>query len=176
MEKVKLLSVDEDNPCWETHGMFYREFLSDPKLVRYYTILVINKAPERWKERNLLEQQVSEIIKNAIFHGNKKNKNKKVKIWYSFGKYAKFIVEDEGGGFIELEEWNEFHRKRLKAFETNNYEKMAKFVSFRTPHSTEEDGGNSLFAAVEYWNMGIIYNNKKNKICVMRRFNGKNSR
>ncbi|MBL8992570.1 MAG: ATP-binding protein, partial [Spirochaetia bacterium] len=39
-----------------------------------------------------------------------------------------------------------------------------------TEKSTEDDGGNSLFAAVEYWNLGMIYSAKKNKVCAMRKF------
>jgi hypothetical protein len=150
--------------------MFYREFPSDPNLIRYYTVMIINKAPEYMKEKCLLEQQISEIIKNAIYHGNKKNKDKLVKIWYSFDDIAKIIVEDEGEGFVELERWQQFHVEREKAFAENDPLKMMQYVSFKTEHSTEEDGGNSLFAAVEYWNLGMIYTNKKNKVCAMRKF------
>ncbi|HBE03673.1 MAG: ATP-binding protein [Spirochaetes bacterium GWF1_41_5] len=170
MDPTKTLIVDENNPCWETHGMYFREFPSDPKLVRYYTILVIQKAPAKWKEKNLLEQQLSEIIKNAIYHGNKKDKSKKIKIWFSYGQFAKFIIEDEGEGFKELEQWNKFNQERLTAFASGDFEKMSLFVSFRTDKSTDDDGGNSLFAAIEYWNMGMIYNSFKNKVCAMRRF------
>lgn len=169
---IKTLIVDEENSCWEIHGMFYREFPSDPTLIRYYTVMVINKAPEHMKEKCLLEQQISEIIKNAIYHGNKKDKSKIVKIWYSFdNNCAKIIVEDEGEGFTELERWKKFHEERDKAFAENDPLKMMQYVSFRSSSSTEEDGGNSLFAAVEYWNHGMIYNKTKNKVCAIRSFN-----
>ncbi|HMA99962.1 MAG TPA: ATP-binding protein [Spirochaetota bacterium] len=165
------LIVDEENTCWNTQGMYYREFPSDPNLIRYYTIMIINKAPEHMKEKCLLEQQVSEIIKNAIYHGNKKDKNKIVKIWYIFkDNLAKIIVEDQGAGFKELERWKKFHKERNQAFQENDPLKMMQYVSFRSDTSTEEDGGNSLFAAVEYWNGGMIYNSKKNKVCVMKWF------
>lgn len=150
--------------------MFYREFPSDPNLIRYYTVMVINKAPEHMKEKSLLEQQVSEIIKNAIYHGNKKDKVKLVRIWYSFGAMAKIIIEDEGEGFVELDRWKKFNEERNKAFAENDPVKMMQYVSFRTEKSTEDDGGNSLFAAVEYWNLGMIYSAKKNKVCAMRKF------
>ncbi|MBN8218922.1 MAG: ATP-binding protein [Spirochaetes bacterium] len=167
---VRTLIVDKDHPCWDTHGMYYREFPSDPNLIRYYTVMIINKAPEHMKEKSLLEQQVSEVIKNAIYHGNRKDKSKLVRVWYSFNDIAKVIIEDEGEGFKELEQWKEFKEARDQAFAENDPVKMMQYVSFRTEKSTDEDGGNSLFAAVEYWNLGLIYSDKKNKVCCMRRF------
>jgi len=47
---------------------------------------------------------------------------------------------------------------------------MEKFVSYRSKHSTEDDGGNALFAALEYWNGGMVWNAKKNKVVVVRYF------
>ena len=38
------------------------------------------------------------------------------------------------------------------------------------PSSDEEDGGNSLIAALEYWNGGMIFNDTKNKVGVVRWF------
>lgn len=169
---VRTLIVDESHECWDTRGMFSREFPSDANLIRYYTVMVINKAPEAMKEKSLLEQQVSEVIKNAIYHGNKKNKAKMVRIWFSFTDVAKIIVEDEGPGFLELENWRVFKDERDKAFAEGDPVKMMQYVSFRTKDSTDDDGGNSLFAAVEYWNLGMIYNAKKNKVCAMRHFEG----
>ena len=83
---------------------------------------------------------------------------------------AKIIVADEGEGFKNLEVWKKFNEERNKAFLENDPLKMMEYVAFRTESSTEEDGGNSLFAAVEYWNEGMIYNDKKNKVCCMRSF------
>jgi hypothetical protein len=43
-------------------------------------------------------------------------------------------------------------------------------ASYRGPNRDEEDGGNSLIAAREFWNGGIIYNEKRNKVGVVRWF------
>jgi len=87
------------------------------------------------KEINILEQQISEIIK----------------VWYYFdSSSARIIVQDEGEGFNKIEQWNEFHRTREKYLDENNFEKLANFVSYRTEESDENDGGNALFAALEY--------------------------
>lgn len=37
--------------------------------------MLAQKAPAEIQEINLLEQQISEIIKNAVKHGNKNDKN-----------------------------------------------------------------------------------------------------
>ena len=38
--------------------------------------------------------------------------------------------------------------------------------------TNSEDGGNSLIAALEFWNGGMIYNGAKNKVGVVRWFQG----
>ena len=83
---------------------------------------------------------------------------------------AHLIIEDEGEGFKDLEKWNEFNKKRNFFFKNKNFEEMASYVSFRTDESDESDGGNALFAAVEYWNSGIVFNNKKNCLAVQKTF------
>ena len=163
--------VDENHILFNTHGMFYKEFPSDLRQVRFYTVFIVQRAPERFKEVNLLEQQLSEIIKNAIKHGNKGDLNKKVKVWYDFNKRAKVIVEDEGEGFQNLDEWIAFNEERIKCFDEHDFENMEKYVAYLTPASDENDGGNALFAALEYWNGGMAWNQKKNKVAVVRFFN-----
>ncbi|MBN1699668.1 MAG: ATP-binding protein [Spirochaetales bacterium] len=170
-EEIKEIKVDEKSPLFEKTGMFYKEFPSDYRQIRYFTLLIVQKAPPEIKEINLLEQQVSELIKNAVKHGNKNDINKKVRVWYNFDSHsAQLIVEDEGEGFKNLEVWNDFNKKRTECFLRQDFENMAEFVSFRTEKSDENDGGNALFAAVEYWNMGVIFNNKKNCVAVKKRF------
>jgi hypothetical protein len=168
--KVKKLIVNESSPYFNTNGMKYREFPSNYRQIRNYATIIAFDAPEEFRLGNLLEQQISEIIKNAVVHGNKKDPNKKVRVWWDFDrkkKMARIIVEDEGEGFKDLEKWNEFNEKRTKCFLENNFEEMLKYISYRTESSTEVDGGNALFAAIEFWNGGMIYNNKKNKVvCV----------
>lgn len=162
--------VDENHVLFNTHGMYYKEFPSDLRQVRFYTVFIVQRAPEKFKEVNLLEQQLSELIKNAIKHGNKGDVNKKVKVWYDFNKRAKIIIEDEGPGFQDLEKWNDFNEKRNKCFEEHDFENMEKYVAFHTERSDEDDGGNALFAALEYWNGGMVWNAKKNKVAVVRFF------
>ena len=84
MEQIKDIIVDEKSPLFDKKGMFYKEFPSDFRQIRYFTLLIVQKAPPEIKEINLLEQQVSEILKNAIKHGNGCDVNKKVKVWFSF--------------------------------------------------------------------------------------------
>jgi hypothetical protein len=79
-------------------------------------------------------------------------------------------VEDEGEGFKELEKWNEFNRQRLECLHAQNFEKLGDFVSFRTERSDDYDGGNALFAALEYWNGGFVYNDKRNGVAMKKSF------
>ncbi|GAB6089161.1 ATP-binding protein [Spirochaeta dissipatitropha] len=161
----KEIKVDEKSPLFDTKNMFYKEFPSDFRQIRYFTLLIVQKAPPSIKELNLLEQQISEIIKNAVKHGNKNNPEKKVKVWYYFSEHeARLIVEDEGSGFKDIEKWNDFNRKRLEAFLSQDYVKLADYVSYRTAQSDDNDGGNALFAALEYWNAGYVFGENRNKV------------
>ena len=163
----KELLVNEKHPLFDTTGMFYKEFPSDFRQIRYFTLLIVQKAPPEIKELNLLEQQISELIKNAVKHGNRNNPEKKIKVWYNFTPTrARLIVQDEGEGFQGLEEWNDFNKKRLECFQDQNFEELANFVSYRTVRSDDYDGGNAMFAAVEYWNEGVVFNNLRTGVAV----------
>ena len=129
MEQIKELRVDENDALFDKTNMLYKEFPSDFRQIRYFTLLIVQSAPLEIKEINLLEQQISEVIKNAVKHGNKCDINKKVSVWYSFSPtHAHLIVEDEGEGFKDLEKWNEFNRKRLNCLHDQNYEDLANYV------------------------------------------------
>ncbi len=174
MSNAKQIQVNGNSPLFDTTGMFYKEFPSDFRQVRFFSLLIVQKAPAEIKEINLLEQQISEMIKNAVRHGNQNDPSKKIRIWASFSKnHAHLIVEDEGEGFQNLEEWNEFNRKRTECFEQQNFEDLEQYFSYRTPKSTEHDGGNALFAAVEFWDGGIVFNDKRNAVAVYKNFNKK---
>ena len=171
MEQIKELHSDENDALFDRTDMLYKEFPSDYRQIRYFTLLIVQSAPLEIKEINLLEQQISEVIKNAVKHGNDCDINKKVCVWYSFSPtHAHLIVEDEGEGFKDLEKWNEFNRRRLDCLHTQNFEELANFVSFRTDGSDDRDGGNALFAALEYWNGGFVYNAKRNGVAMLKRF------
>jgi len=174
MSNTTEILVNGKHPLFDKSGMFYKEFPSDFRQVRFFSMLIVQKAPAEIKEINLLEQQISELIKNAVRHGNKKDPDKKVKIWASFSKsHAHLIVEDEGRGFQQIEEWNEFNKKRNECFENHNFEELENYFSYRTKNSTEDDGGNALFAALEYWDGGVVFNDKKNAVAVYKTFNEK---
>jgi len=165
---VRKLIVDDRNELFDAQGMRYAEFPSDIAKVRDYSGEILAGCPEPFLEGNLLEQQLSELIKNAIKHGNGNDPAKLVRVWFDLRKRVRFIVEDEGPGFVEIERWNEFFRDRQTALWNEDFDTFLDLASYRGPHSDESDGGNSLIAALEYWNGGMIYNGKRNKVGVVR--------
>lgn len=174
MSNYKEIAISDDHPLLNREDMFYKEFPSDYRQIRYFTLLIVQKAPSEIKEINLLEQQISEIIKNAVKHGNKCDTNKKIKIWFNFSnEEARIIVEDEGEGFTKIKDWNEFHRNRQDCLREDDFEKLADYVAYTTEQSDDTDGGNALFAAVEYWNEGVVYTKKANCIGVARKYTNK---
>lgn len=173
-KQIKELRSDDNDPLFDKTNMLRKDFPSDFRQIRYFTLLIVQSAPSEIKELNLLEQQISEVIKNAVKHGNRCDINKKVTVWYSFSPtHAHVIVQDEGEGFQDLEKWNEFNRKRLNALVEQNFEKMASYVSYRTNDSDPKDGGNALFAALEYWDGGFVYNDKRNAVAMLKKFQQK---
>lgn len=176
MEEIKGIMVDGNHKLFNRDNMFYKEFPSDYRQIRYFTLLIVQKAPPEIKEINLLEQQISEIIKNAVKHGNKNDINKKIRVWYFFStEEARLIVEDEGPGFKKIRDWNKFNKERQKCLLDNDFEKLSQYVAYRTEESDDIDGGNALFAAVEYWNEGVVFTEKANCIGVGKKFPKKSS-
>ncbi len=168
---VRQLKVDEESPLFDTQGLYHKEFAIDLSHVRRLSNLIAQRAPAELQEINILEQQISELLKNAVKHGNKNDKSKNIKIWFGFSETAaRLIVEDEGEGFQQLEEWNEFYRKKIECYQKQDFEGMMNYLSFRTENSGDEDGGNAMMAAVEYWNRGVVYNEKRNAVAVKRDF------
>ena len=132
-QEFKELRSDENDPLFDKTNMLKKEFPSDFRQIRYFTLLIVQSAPTEIKELNLLEQQISEVIKNAVKHGNHCDINKKVTVWYSFSPtHSHIIVQDEGEGFKDLEKWNEFNRQRLECLHNNDFVKLADYVSFKT--------------------------------------------
>ena len=167
---IRKLIVDDRNELFDAQGMKYVEYPSDLARVRHYASEILKGCSEAFLEENLLEQQLSELIKNAIKHGNGSDPTKKVKIWYDLRNRARFIVEDEGQGFVDLTSWNDFFRRRQTALFEEDFDTFLNLASYRGPQSDDSDGGNSLIAALEYWNGGMIYNGKRNKVGVVRWF------
>ncbi len=171
LSELKEIKVDEGSPLFDKTNMFYKEFPSDFRQIRYFTLLIVQTAPLEIKEINLLEQQISEIIKNAVKHGNKCDPERKVRVWYSFSpQHAHLVVQDEGDGFKDLEKWNDFNRKRLELLSHHDFENLQDFVSYRTLLSDDNDGGNALFAALEYWNGGFVFNTKRNAVAMLKKY------
>ena len=167
---IRKLIVDDRNELFDAQGMKYVEYPSDLGRVRQYAAEILKGCPEDFLEENLLEQQLSELIKNGIKHGNGSDPAKTIKVWYDLRHRVRFIVEDEGLGFTDLDSWNDFFRRRQSALFEQDFDTFLTLASYRGPHSDDSDGGNSLIAALEYWNGGMIYNGRKNKVGVVRWF------
>jgi len=171
MEAAKMILQDDQHPLFSRDNMFSKEFPSDFRRIRYFTLMIVQKAPPEIKEINLLEQQISEIIKNAVKHGNKSDPEKTIRVWYTFStEEAKIIVEDEGDGFQNIDKWNSFNSNRQDCLSKEDYIKLADYVSYRTEKSDDNDGGNAMFAAVEYWNEGVVFSTKGNTVAVGKKF------
>jgi anti-anti-sigma factor len=169
--KINQLVVNENHALFDKEDMYYKEFYIKYDQIRRLSLLIAQQAPEEIRELNILEQQISELIKNAVKHGNKCDSSKSVKIWFSFSSsHAHLIIEDQGEGFKALDKWNEFYRNKITYYYNHDYDKMMDYLSFRTLNSDETDGGNAMFAAVEYWNQGVVFNYKKNAVAVKRIF------
>ncbi len=163
----KMILKDNNHKLFNTDQMFYKEFPSDFRQIRYFTLLIVQKAPPEIKELNLLEQQISELIKNAVKHGNKSNPEKKIKVWYYFSQEeTRLVVEDEGAGFTKIDEWNSFNEKRQKCLMENDFEGLADYVAYTTEESDYHDGGNAMFAALEFWNEGVVFTEMANCVAV----------
>jgi anti-anti-sigma factor len=170
-EPVRQLIVDDRSPLLDTRGMFHKEFYLDLTQVRRLASLIAQRAPMHLRDINILEQQISELIKNAVRHGNGNDRTKAVRVWFLFtDESARLIVEDEGSGFQQLEQWNEFYRCKIECYRRQDFDGMMEYLTFRTDASTEHDGGNAMMAAVEYWNEGVVFNAARNRVAVMRSF------
>jgi len=163
--------IDDTHDLFSKKDLNYTVFPSDYNQIRYFTLLLIQRSRPKSDERLLLEQQVSEIIKNAVKHGNGCDPERKIKVWYRFTPTeARLIVEDEGPGFADIEKWNLFNRTRQEFIDRQDFIGLISYVSWRTEKSDAYDGGNALFAALEYWNLGVVYTGKRNTIAVGKVF------
>ena len=164
---------------FETRGLKAFEFPSEFKKVREYAEQVMKTAPAAFKKSKLLEQQICELIANSVKHGNKRDVNKTVKVWVDFIKgepshnlanKIRVIVEDEGDGFAELQEWNKFLINRTICLTLQDYNNLPDLLMWQGKDFDELSGGNALFAAVEYWNGGIYFTERANKCVTLRYF------
>jgi len=164
---LRKLIVDEHNELFDAQGMRYVEFPSEYSKIREYASLILTNCPKQFLEGTLLEQQISEIIKNAVKHGNKSDPSKKVMIWYDLRRRVRLIVADEGEGFAELDDWNAFLARRQTALFREDFDEFLQLASWKGKNSGPDDGGNSLIAALEYLNGRMVYNAGRNKVGVV---------
>jgi hypothetical protein len=130
MTEIRKILVDGNHPLLKKEGMLYKEFPSDYKQIRYFTVLIVQKASPEIRDVNLLEQQISELIKNAIKHGNKLDPGKLVRVWFYFSlEQARLIEQYAGEGFQKNDEWNAFNTQRIRCFNERDFEGMAQYVS-----------------------------------------------
>ena len=54
MEDIKELRSDGNDPLFDKTNMLYKEFPSDFRQIRYFTLLIVQSAPLEIKEINLL--------------------------------------------------------------------------------------------------------------------------
>ena len=164
----QIIRIEPDNSLLKSNGMQYTEFPSDYNQIRFFTFMIMQNFDLECRENRLFEQQLSELIKNAIRHGNKGDVDLKIRIWFKNTAPYRFIVEDQGPGFQDVEKWNHFNIERNRAIDEQDFEKVLEMARFSTEKSTDDDGGNSLFAAVQYWDEGLILNDKKNRMAVIK--------
>ncbi|MBN2440683.1 MAG: STAS domain-containing protein [Spirochaetales bacterium] len=169
--EIRQIEIDDEHELFDKSGLEYKRFFLSPDKIRRASSFLACTMPIYFGEINQLEQQSHELLKNAVKHGNKGKMWKPIKVWYSTcTNYAHIIIEDTGKGFREIEEWNEFYRQRMLCCHHRDYKRLLHFLSFRTEISDKTDTGTAFFSAIEYWNKGIVFNEKRNAVAVKRMF------
>lgn len=159
------LVIDNFHPIWRTMKGDPLTYPSQMDKIRVFSREMTSPVPEGYEEKHLLTQQVSEIVKNAMRHGNKKNPKKHICVYREWkDNWFHIVVKDEGKGFLELEKWNEFNKKRLQAITNQDLDSFMSYAQWKGKDSTQEDGGNSLFAALEYWDSGIVFRSDRTTV------------
>lgn len=166
------LIINEHHSLFNKEGLKYMFIqLLNLEKIRKASATIVLEARGEIPEINMLEYQIYQILYNAYKHGNKGKMWKSIKVWHYISPvYAHLIVQDEGKGFKKLEEWNEYYRQRMSCIKNKDFSKLKKYLSFKTDKSTIGDKGVSLLSAIEYWNGGIVFNNKRNTVAVKRIF------
>ena len=175
-QKLFILLANDKDTCWDIKGMQFVQFNSDCTKIRDYGKYVMKHRHEDYQNIKILEEQITEIIKNAVVHGNHCILEKKINIYFLFEKkFVKIIVEDEGRGFQGIEKWNRFNRKREKILNNTraSIDSKLKYLSYKEEEKggviKEYKNGNYLFSAVNYWNEGFRFSQKRNKVCAIRK-------
>ncbi|MBU1077276.1 MAG: ATP-binding protein [Spirochaetes bacterium] len=167
------LVIDNNTELWLVTDMEHDIFPSDINKVGEYTDAATECVRENisGEDFQVLQHEVSELIINAVTHGNKNDLGKIIRLWYSFKDDSyKFIIEDQGAGFQDLEKWNDFNRKRNHAIQSKDMHLMKEYAFYRSETDDTGKGGSTLFGALEYWDSGVIFSNKRNKIVTVKYF------
>ena len=113
--RERYLIVNGRSELFQKNGFEYREFSSNPEAVRFESLLIVQTVPDYIPDQNLLEQQISELLLNAIVHGNDCDPQKYVRVWYDCRDTVfSMIIQDEGNGFQDIELWNRWCKKCYK--------------------------------------------------------------
>jgi hypothetical protein len=81
-ENIGLKVADDSNEIWKIDNMKYKEFNSIINNMSKYAQEILDDSQTEHVDDKLLKLQISEIIKNAIRHGNELTESKIVKAWY----------------------------------------------------------------------------------------------
>lgn len=169
-KKANELIVDENSLLFDTAGMKHYTFPSDISRMRDFAMEVLENLPQRYQALSfLLEYNVSELIKNAIRHGNNCDLSKQIFVHSEItSQYFRVIVTQQGRGFINLEDWNSYYRQRLQAFEICDVDKMIELACYASENSNEQDGGNALIAALDFWDSGLVFNHNRKSVSALK--------
>lgn len=169
-KKANELIVDEQSLLFDTTGMKKYIYPSDISKMRDYAMEVLEHLPEKYQALSfLLEYNVSELIKNAIRHGNNCDISKEITIHSEItSQYFRIVVQQQGRGFMNLEDWNVYYRQRISAFETCNIDKMIELACYSSENSNEQDGGNALIAALDFWDSSLVFNKARNAVSALK--------
>jgi serine/threonine-protein kinase RsbW len=169
-KKANELIIDEYSLLFDTTGMQEFRYPSNIEKIRYYALQVLGTVLQHDQSLSyLLEYNVSEMIKNAIRHGNLCQVDKEVIIYSeTTPQYFRIIVQQKGQGFLNLEEWNRYYRKRTHAFETCDIDKMIEYACYSSENSKDDDGGNALIAALEFWDSGLVFDKERTSVAALK--------
>jgi hypothetical protein len=173
----RYININNQSELLNKTGYNYLEFESNIYAVKFYALLIIQNIPNYVPEQVLLKQQISELLSNAIIHGNNNESQKKIHIWFNYiTDIFSLIIQDEGNGFHNIEEWNEWCKQRREYINTNKLYQHPQYLTYnknKLYHTHLESSylnGTALFAAVEYWNCGVVYTEKGNTVAVRKDF------
>ena len=89
---VKQIKINSKHPVFKRKDMVTREYSSNYNKVKDIAEDIIKDIGKKYKEGQLLRYEVTEIVKNAILHGNKMDKKKNIKVSTLLNKKNKLFL------------------------------------------------------------------------------------